>query len=75
MTPEQAEKLAELLELYEKTDKVVAIIIACWLVVMIMYGILELLKFLKIRQWRKEYELTLTEEQRKILKQYKDLVK
>ena len=75
MTEEQATKLVELLESYNK-----AVDLSTWFLAgAILFGLAiigwELYRLIKVRKWLNEYKSTLNEEQRKAINDYKEISK
>ncbi len=75
METEQLQKILQAFKNFEKADIFCAIVVCIGALVLLICMIYEIHRMKKIQQWRKEYELTLTEEQRQKLKEWRNLGK
>ena len=75
METEQIEKILQAFKNFEKADIFCAIVIGISALVLFVCMNYEIHRMKKIQQWRKEYESTLTEEQRQKIKDWRNLGK
>lgn len=75
MEQEQLNEILKAFESFKKTDILSAVIICVALIGLIFLSIYFIQRDKKLKAWRKEYESTLTEEERKKLNYWKELNK
>lgn len=75
MEQEQLQEILKAFETFKKADMLSAIIICVALIGFILLAVYFIHRDKKLKQWRKEYESTLTEEELKKLKYWKELNK
>lgn len=75
MEQEQLQEILKAFESYKQADLVASIVICLALIGFIILAIYFVYRDKKLKQWRKEYESTLTDEELKKLNKWKELNK